>query len=81
MGHGVIFAVEPGGLFGHFHFGHEFIEHVDIVFKLDSDSTDVILLINKFGFIENGIELGAPYFIAGMAIDGDKVIIIVDRNG
>ena len=53
MGHGEILAIEAGGLFGHFHLCHKLIQHIDVVFELDSDASNVILLVDEFGFVKN----------------------------
>lgn len=53
MGYSEILAIKTCGFFGHFHFGHELIEHVDVVLKLDCDTTDVVLFVDKFGFVHD----------------------------
>jgi len=77
--HWEIFAIESCSFFWHFQSCHQLIEHVDIRFKPDSDSSDIILLVDEFGLIEDAIECGAEDLASCVAIDGDEVVI--DEGG
>lgn len=77
--HGVILTIKPCSLLGHLQPRHQFIQHIDICLEPDSDSSDVILLIDEFSLIQDVIQLRAEYLIAGVPVNRDEVVI--DEGG
>lgn len=57
QGHGVALAEEPCGLAGHFHLGHQVVNHSNIGLELDSHTTNVVLLVDQLGLVEDVLEL------------------------
>ena len=77
--HRKILAIKPCCFFWHLKSSHQVIQHRQIGLKSDSNSSDIILLVNEFSLVKDSVKRRSEYLIATIPVDGDKVVI--DKGG
>lgn len=54
---------------------HQIIKHINISLKPYSNTSNIILLINQFSFIQYVIQCRSEYLIARIAINSNEIVI------